>query len=158
MKHSITTGIAFGLTSGIITTVGLMVGLNSGTHSRIAVIGGVITIAVADACSDALGIHVSEESKNIHSDKEIWISTLSTFFSKFICALSFLVPLFIFELSTAIWINSLWGISLLGILSYIMAKAQKKNPVSVISEHIGVAVIVIFTTCCLGKWIAAWSR
>ncbi len=39
MKHSIKTGVSFGLTSGIITTLGLMVGLNSSTHSRIAVIG-----------------------------------------------------------------------------------------------------------------------
>ena len=56
MKESLKTGITFGLTSGVITTLGLMVGLHSGTGSRIAVIGGILTIAVADAFSDALGI------------------------------------------------------------------------------------------------------
>ena len=49
---------------GVITTLGLIVGLHSGTHSRAIVIGGILTIAIADAMSDALGIHVSEESKN----------------------------------------------------------------------------------------------
>jgi len=39
MKHSLKTGFSFGLTSGIITTLGLMVGLHSGTHSRLAVMG-----------------------------------------------------------------------------------------------------------------------
>ena len=67
MKHSVKTGFTFGLTSGIITTLGLMVGLHSGTHSPRAVIGGILTIAIADAFSDALGIHLSEESRNIHS-------------------------------------------------------------------------------------------
>ena len=71
MKHSIKTGFSFGLTSGIITTLGLMVGLQSGTHSQLAVIGGILTIAVADAFSDALGIHIAEESENKHSSKEI---------------------------------------------------------------------------------------
>ncbi|MDI6733408.1 MAG: hypothetical protein QME51_05200, partial [Planctomycetota bacterium] len=60
MNHSIKTGFSFGSTSGVITTLGLMVGLHSGTHSKFAVLGGIVTIAVADAFSDALGIHISE--------------------------------------------------------------------------------------------------
>lgn len=64
MKHSLRTGFCFGLTSGIITTIGLMVGLYSSTNSKLVVIGGILTIAVADAFSDALGIHIAEESKH----------------------------------------------------------------------------------------------
>ncbi len=67
MKLSYIKGISFGLTSGIITTLGMIVGLHAGTHSRLAVIGGVLTIAIADAFSDALGIHISEESQNKHT-------------------------------------------------------------------------------------------
>ena len=63
MKDSLRTGICFGLTSAVITTLGLMVGLHSGTHSRLVVLGGILTIAIADAFSDALGIHMSEESE-----------------------------------------------------------------------------------------------
>jgi hypothetical protein len=60
MKESLRTGISFGLTSGTITTLGLMIGLYSGTNSRGIVIGGILTIAIAIAhpLSDALGIHV----------------------------------------------------------------------------------------------------
>ena len=76
MKTSLRTGFSFGLASGTITTLGLMVGLHSGTHSKLAVFGGVLTIAIADAFSDALGIHVSKESENKHSVKEIWESIL----------------------------------------------------------------------------------
>ena len=67
MKPSYRTGLSFGLTSGIITTLGLIVGLNGSTHSKFAVIGGILTIAIADAFSDALGIHVSQESQDLQS-------------------------------------------------------------------------------------------
>ena len=81
MKISIRKGVGFGLTSGIITTLGLIVGLNAGTHSKIVVIAGILTIAIADAFSDSMGIHISEESGHKNkSSKEIWESTISTFF------------------------------------------------------------------------------
>ena len=79
MKHSKKIGISFGLTSGLITTLGLMTGLYSGTNSKLVVIGGILTIAFADSLSDSLGIHISEESENKHTHKEIWESTFFTF-------------------------------------------------------------------------------
>jgi VIT1/CCC1 family predicted Fe2+/Mn2+ transporter len=78
METSVRKGFSFGLTSGIITTLGLMVGLHSSTHSRIAVIGGILAIAIADAFSDAIGMHISEESERKHKPKEIWRATFST--------------------------------------------------------------------------------
>ncbi len=154
MKHSLKIGFSFGLTSGIITTLGLMVGLNSGTSSKLAVIGGILTIAIADASSDALGIHVSEESEGKHTTKEIWQSTLATFFSKFFFALTFLIPVLLLDLTTAIWISIVWGLLTLTTLSYKMAKEQKKNPWKAICEHIGIAVAVIIVTHLVGKGIA----
>jgi len=105
MKHSLKVGFSFGLTSGIITTLGLMVGLHAGTHSKLVVIGGILTIAIADAFSDALGIHISEESEIKHSPKEIWESTLATFLFKFIFASTFIVPVLLLKLLTAIFVS-----------------------------------------------------
>ena len=42
-------GVYFGATSGVITTVGLIAGLYAGTESVVAVLGGIVVIAVADA-------------------------------------------------------------------------------------------------------------
>ncbi len=81
MKISIRKGFSFGLTSGIITTLGLIVGLHSSTHSAAVVISGILIIAIVDALSDAIGIHISEESEIKHSTKEIWESTITTFSS-----------------------------------------------------------------------------
>ena len=155
MKHSLKTGFSFGLTSGIITTLGLMVGLHSGTHSKLVVVGGILTIAIADALSDALGIHISEEAKNKHTAREIWEATIATFLSKFIFALTFIIPILLFQLSTAIVISVIWGLSLLGIFSFQIAKDQKTNPWKVVIEHLVIALIVIIITHHVGGWVGS---
>ena len=155
MKHSLKVGFSFGLTSAIITTLGLMVGLHSGTNSKLVVISGVLTIAIADAFSDALGIHISEESENTHTTREIWESTISTFLSKFFFAVTFVVPVLLLPLATAIIVSIVWGLSLLGIFSFYMAKEQKVKPWKVISEHLLIALMVIVITHYVGVWISS---
>ncbi len=155
MKHSMEVGFSFGITSGIITTLGLMVGLNAGTNSKLAVLGGILTIAIADAFSDALGIHISEESENKHSSKEIWESTLSTFLFKFFVALSFIIPVLAFELSTAVIVSIIWGLSLLCILSYRIARVQKIRSGNAVLEHLSIAIIVIVLAHVVGEFISA---
>ncbi len=157
MKDSLRTGISFGLTSAVITTLGLMVGLHSGTHSRIVVLAGILTIAVADAFSDALGIHISEETENIHSAKEIWGATIATFLTKFLFAMTFLVPVLLISLSVAIIVNLIWGLSILTVLSYIIARSQGKPPWKIVGEHLLIAIVVIAITYWMGDWIGKLS-
>ncbi|MBC7081207.1 MAG: hypothetical protein H5T44_03050 [Thermoplasmatales archaeon] len=154
MRHSAKTGISFGLTSGVITTLGLMVGLHSGTNSRIAVIGGILTIAIADAFSDALGIHISEESENKHTSKEIWESTFFTFISKFIFSISFIVPVIILNLSFAIIVNIFYGIILIALFSFYLAREQEASKWKVIGEHVIITVVVIVISHYIGEIIS----
>lgn len=158
MKLSIRKGFSFGLISGIITTLGLIIGLDSGTHSKLVVIGGILTIAVADAFSDALGIHISEEAENKHTVKEIWESTISTFIAKFIFALTFAVPILLFSsLLAAVIADVIWGLSLIGIFSYYVAKLERIKPFNVIREHLTIAVIVIIITHFIGDWVSTFT-
>ena len=153
LNHSIKTGVCFGLTSGVITTLGLMVGLNSGTHSRLAVLGGILTIAVADAFSDALGIHIAEESESTHTHWEIWQSTIATFLSKLLFALTFAIPVILLDLPTAVMVSVVYGLSVLGLLSFYLAREQGDNPLKVIAEHLGIALVVIGATYAVGTWV-----
>jgi VIT1/CCC1 family predicted Fe2+/Mn2+ transporter len=154
-KHSIKTGLSFGLTSAIITTLGLMVGLHSGTKSKLVVVSGILIIAIADAFSDALGIHISEESENKHTTKEIWESTIATFLAKFVFASTFIIPLLLFTLNTAIVVSVLYGLALLSLLSLYMAKEQGEKPWKVIAEHLVIVVVVVLLTHYVGEWIGA---
>ncbi|MBN1258551.1 hypothetical protein JXA05_02230 [Candidatus Peregrinibacteria bacterium] len=156
MKLSYLKGVSFGLTSGVITTLGMMVGLQAGTHSKLAVLGGILTIAVADAFSDALGIHISEESENQHTVREIWESTAATWCAKFFFAITFIVPvLLVNNLANAVWIAIAWGMLVLGAISYWMARDQKEPAWHVMGEHMGIAFVVIFLTHFVGEWISA---
>jgi len=158
MKDSLRTGITFGLTSAVITTLGLMVGLHSGTHSKIVVLGGILTIAIADAFSDALGIHVSEEAENVHTIRQIWAATGATFLAKFLFALTFAVPILVLPLSTAIIVSLFWGMSILAVLSWAMAKSQGESPWKIAGEHILIALVVIGITHFIGDWVSTLGR
>ena len=153
MRTSWKTGLSFGLTSGVITTLGLMVGLHSGTHSRTIVIGGILTIAIADAMSDALGIHVAEESKNSGPTWQIWEATMATFVEKFVIALTFLIPVMVRPLDQAIAISVLWGLLMLALLSFFIARAQAVPPWKVIGEHLLIALCVEVITHAVGEWV-----
>jgi len=157
MKDALRTGVSFGLTSAVITTLGLMVGLHSGTHSRIVVLAGILTIAIADAFSDALGIHVSEEAENKHTIKQIWAATISTFLAKFLFAMTFVIPVILCSLSTAIVISLIWGLSILTLLSYVIAKSQNEPPWKIVGEHLMIAAAVIAITHWVGDWLGALS-
>ncbi len=158
MKHSLRVGFSFGLTSGIITTLGLMVGLNSSTNSRLVVVGGVLTIAIADAFSDAMGIHVSQESENRHTVKEVWESTFFTFLCKFVFSAIFIVPVLLLELKAAIIISVIIGLYLLFLISLDLARKQNIKPWKVIGEHLTIAIVVIVLTHYIGYWISLIFR
>ena len=153
-SRAIRSGIHFGLPSGIITTIGLMVGLHSGTHSTAAVVGGLVTIAIADSLSDSLGIHISKEGEGRASKKEIWLTTVMTLLSKAFIVSSFIIPVLLFDLTTAILVAIAWGMSILVVISYRMARNRGENPLYVIGEHLGIAILVIVITHLAGGWIA----
>lgn len=153
MKLSLKKGASYGTTSGVITTLGLLIGLYSGTNSKATMIAGVLTIAFADALSDGLGMHISEESENHHSAKEIWETTIATIVSKMILGLSFILPIVLFPLSAGIIINILWGVFVLSALSWKIAKANSEKLQSVLIEHLAIAVIVVLGSYYIGLLI-----
>ena len=147
------TGLFFGATSGVITTIGLITGLNSGTHSLTAVLGGILVIAVADAMSDALGIHLAEEANPDATSAHIWSATISTFLNKFIFALSFAVPLIWLPLGQAVIASIIWGMFVITVLSYFLARTQKASPLAIIGEHLGIALLVVVLSHLIGSWV-----
>ena len=153
MKSVLWKGIGFGLTSGVITTLGMVIGLHSGTHSKLAVEAGIIVLAMADALSDAMGIHVSEEAEMEHTTKELWETSFFTFISKLLVTLTFIIPMEILELSNAILASVFWGLFLITIFSFYMARAQKQNQYKAVLEHLFIAALVVVLAHYLGDVI-----
>jgi VIT1/CCC1 family predicted Fe2+/Mn2+ transporter len=162
-SHQFITGISFGLTSGVITALGLIVGLNLATASKLAIVSGIIVVAIADGLADAAGLHLSEEAeveegRNKHTPSEIWMTTICTFLSISITILTFVIPVLLFPLKNAIILDVIWGILLIILLNYYIANITKKSPFKLISEHVILVLIVIQISHKIGDFIALWLK
>jgi len=67
--------------------------------------------------------------------------------------MTFVVPVILFTLSTAIVISLIWGLSILSILSCIIAKSQSEPPWKIVGEHLMIAIVVIGITHWVGDWL-----
>ena len=149
------TGLFFGAISRVITTIGLIAGLHAGTKSVTAVLGGILVIAVADALSDALGIHLAEEADPNADQHHIWAATVTTFLTKFVFAISFAIPVLLLPLWPAVLASIAWGIVVIAVLSYFIARAQQASPVAIIAEHVAIAMVVVVASHFIGAWVNA---
>lgn len=147
------TGLFFGATSGVITTIGLIAGLHAGTQSKVAVLGGILVVGFADAMSDAMGIHLAQESDPDSTHEHIWAATIWTFFTKLIVALSFALPVIWFALPLAVAISVGWGLLVITLLSTVLARIQKVRTLHVVSEHLGIAILVVALSHYIGVWV-----
>jgi len=59
------------------------------------------------------------------------------------------------SLDTAVVVSVVWGLSLLGVLSYFIARGQKGRTWKVVLEHLLIAIVVIVITHLVGEWIRA---
>lgn len=159
-SHQLITGMCFGLTTAVITSLGMIVGMHSATSSKLAVVAGIVVMAIADGLSDAVGLHTAEEAevengKSKHTPKEIWLTTLFAFLSVAGFTLTFAIPILIFPVETAVFLAIAWGILLLILLNFCVAKIRKENPVKLVFEHILLAIFVIIVSHLVGNLIAA---
>lgn len=147
------TGIFFGATSGVITTIGLIVGLHAGTQSLVAVLGGILVVAVADAMSDAMGIHLAQEADPDSTHDHVWAATIWTFATKLVVALTFALPLLWLPLQTAVIVSVSWGLLVITLLSAYLAHVQQVGALSVITEHLTIAIVVVTVSYLIGVWV-----
>lgn len=144
-------GVSFGLTSGVITTLGMIVGINVATESRLAIVTSIFTVSVVDSLSDAFGIYLSEESRLDESNKPIWIISIYTFFAKFLAIIFFALPFLLFNNNNFSMVFSvIFGLFLVLLLSFFVAKRSKKSIFQSVFEHVGLAIVVIIASYYVG--------
>jgi vacuolar iron transporter family protein len=143
------TSFSFGSTSAIITNLALMAGLHSENNAKISIIGGIMVIALADNISDSFGIHIYQESENV-ATKKVWRSTILNFLSRVLVSLSFVGLLLMLPLNTAIISSIVWGLFLLAVISYMIAKNEDGNPYLSVLTHVLIAVSVILLSNIVG--------
>jgi len=138
--------LAFGITSGILTTVGVLTGVNSATSSKLSVIAAIVAIAVADSCSDAFGMYMSKISERGNSHQVAWRHALGTFAGKFLFPLTFLLPIMLCPINLAVQIDLWWGATALALLSAEQAiVARQSISRSILKTECLAIIIVVFS-------------
>ena len=148
------TRISFGATSAIITNLGIITGLDTLVHPKLSIIGAILVIALADNISDSFSILIFQESGRL-SKKEVWISTLTNFFARLLVSSTFIILIILLPIKHAVVYSVIWGLLILTIMTYTIARRRKVSPYFAILVHTIVAVLVIVASNLLGGFLIA---
>jgi predicted adenylyl cyclase CyaB len=146
--------LTFGITSGILTTVGVLVGVNSATASQLSVIAAVTAIAVADSCSDAFGMYLAKVSERGASPRQAIRFALGTLAGKAVFPLTFIVPLLFLPLTVAVWVDLAWGGLALALLSAEQAVVEQQPVIRRIARNLGLALVIVANSALAGSLVA----
>jgi VIT1/CCC1 family predicted Fe2+/Mn2+ transporter len=136
------TRFSFGATSAIITNLGIVTGLDTLTHPRLSIIGALLVIALADNMSDSFGIHFYQESECV-GKREVWLSTFTNFFTRLLVSSTFIALIALLPIKLAVVCSILWGLLILAVMTYLVAKQARTNPRSAVLVHLSIAVLVV---------------
>jgi VIT1/CCC1 family predicted Fe2+/Mn2+ transporter len=145
---------SYGSTAAILTSVGLIVGLGAASVSRAAVLSSLLIIALADNLTDSLSIHIYQESENLEGHAA-FRSTVTNFVARLLVALSFVAIVAALPGRTVPAAATVWGLLLLGALTFVLSRARQVSPWREITKHLVVAVVVVAASRLVGGWIAA---
>ncbi len=149
------TRYSFGATSAIVTSLAFIVSLSGGPAPQAGIIGSLLVMAVADNITDSLGIHIFQES-DLKSKGAVNSATFSNFATRLAFVLSFIAIIYAMPIGVAVPTAVAWGVSVLSVLSYLIAKEQGANPVTAILQHVATAAVVVASSLILRGWITTF--
>jgi VIT1/CCC1 family predicted Fe2+/Mn2+ transporter len=142
---------SFGGPAAIVTSMGLIVGLDAATVTKAAVIESLLIIALADNLTDSLSVHIYQESERL-AERQAFRNTVANFFTRLFTSSTFVIILLFSRMPFAVYACVIWGFVLLSGLSYLLAKVRRVDPVSEIVKHSAIAVVVIGVSRAIGMW------
>ncbi len=148
------TWFSFGATSAIITNLGIITGLDTLTHAKTSIIGALLVIALADNLSDSFGIHFYQESEQV-GKHEVWLSTLTNFFTRVLVSATFIAMIALLPIGLAVACSIIWGLLVLAVMTYLVARRAKTNPYSAVLVHLTIAILVVAAGHILGGLVVS---
>jgi len=149
-----TTNFSYGGTAGIVTSLSLIVGLDAATATKAAIVSGLLIVALADNLTDALSIHIYQESERLEA-RQAFRSTLTNFSARLLVSLSFVPLVVLLPNASAILAAVTWGLVLIVVLTAVIARERKVSVVVEVAKHVSVALVVILASKAIGWWITA---
>lgn len=142
-------GISFGVMDGIITVLGVIMGLFSTADKKIIVLGA-LAAGIADAFANAAGIHVSQETRKNHSHEIVIKETIYCFIATVVVMLSLIWPYLFFTLGTSTIIAFIVGVVWLISLGSFVAKISGRSRKRLVAEYIAIGFVISAITYLIG--------
>ncbi len=143
---------SFGATSAVTGSLALMIGLNQLAVSKLGIIGALLVIAFADNIADSLGMHIYAESK---SKSHTHVNTITNYLTRL--GITLILALFVvaLPLQYAVALSIIFGLVVMAVLSYLIAKSHGMNPSRVVAEHLIVTILIVLASQFIGSTIRA---
>jgi adenylate cyclase class IV/VIT1/CCC1 family predicted Fe2+/Mn2+ transporter len=145
--------LTFGVTSGILTTAGVLMGVHSASASRLAIMASLVSVAMADSWSDAFGMFNSKMSERGVTRASALRFAGATLVAKMTVPLLFVVPVATLPLPRAINVCLAIGAILLSLLSAEQALVSQKPVARLVCRNLVLALFIINVSRLAGKAI-----
>ena len=142
--------VSFGVTAAIVTSMGLVVGLDAATAAKATILSGLLVVAIADNLTDSLSIHIYQESEQLES-RTAFHATVTNFGTRLGLSLSFVLLVAILPVEVAVIASIVWGSLLLAVLTCLVARARKLPVVREVAKHLAVAAVVMLASKTIGS-------
>lgn len=149
-----TSRISFGGTAAVVTSTALISGLSAADTTKPIIVSVLLIAALADNLTDALSMHIFQESEQLDK-KNAFSVTITNFVTRLLLSISFVLLVGLFPLEHVVKWAIVWGMLLLAILTYLVARERKVKPMLEVVKHLLVASAVIIASTLIPPWIGA---
>ncbi len=144
--------ISYGATAAVVTSMALISGLSAASATKSVIASALLIAAFADNMTDALSIHIFQESEQLDT-KEAFRGTITNFFTRLVLGISFVTLVALLPLPYLTQAAFIWGMLLLAILTYFVARERKVKPLPEVLKHLVFTLAVITVSMTLGHLI-----
>lgn len=146
-------GVSFGVISSAMTALGISLSQWSSNGQFKAIVASIIGLSISNSLADAFSIYMSDRANGKDSEGLLsgGIVAVIEFFSPYL----FLLPFVLFDKTTAVIINAILGIVLVGTTGYHIAKIQKRSDKEIVEDmtlYVGVTLAIMIATYYAGKF------
>ncbi len=150
--------VSFGSTAAIVTSVALIFGLDAATATKSTIMSGLLIVALADNLTDALSMHIYQESDRRLDSREAFIATWSNFVTRLLLSLTFVLLVVLLPIASAVIASAAWGLALLIGLTWALARERRVSFAVELGKHCAAAVAVVLASRGIGALITARLR
>ena len=149
-----TSRISYGGTAAVVTSMALISGLSAAGATKAVIVSALLIAAFADNLTDALSFHIFQESEQL-DQKDAFIGTITNFVTRLLLCISFALLIGLIPIVHAAIVAMIWGMLLLAIMTYLVARERNVKPILEVIKHLLVASAVVLASNVTGHWIGS---